>query len=379
MKVLFLINDLNFGGAERVTVELTRLLAARGFDIGLLAMVDRGALRDRVDPAVRWRAILPGDHPFAGRARYQMASVALPVARAARGGCDVVVATCPFTTTVARLTQALHRRPVVGWVHFDYAGLAPYLSGWLAHATRHVYPRLQRVVFVSHGTRASMLQHLPVPAERTEVAYNPLNPAALSGPSTTLAHVRAFRRRHAGLPCLVSVGRLAPVKRLDRLLRVHARLQAQGHACTLVVVGDGECRAPLQALAHELGTADRVLFTGADPYPLQVLQQADAFCMTSHTEALPTALLEAMYAGTVVAAMDCPTGPREILDHGRCGLLTPAGDEHAMAAAIGMVLRDGAAQARYRQAASERVRDFLADAVLPRWEELLERVAESCS
>jgi glycosyltransferase involved in cell wall biosynthesis len=66
---------------------------------------------------------------------------------------------------------------------------------------------------------------------------------------------------------------------------------------------------------------------------------------SSKMEGLPNVLLEALAVGQVVVSTDCPTGPREILDEGRAGLLVPVGDAPALADAIGRGLRDASLRA----------------------------------
>jgi glycosyltransferase involved in cell wall biosynthesis len=83
------------------------------------------------------------------------------------------------------------------------------------------------------------------------------------------------------------------------------------------------------------------------------------------------ALLEAMSAGMAIAAFDCPTGPRELLENGRSGLLVPEGDEAALSAALERLVADPALRARLGSHARERARAYAIDRVGERWVELL--------
>lgn len=139
---------------------------------------------------------------------------------------------------------------------------------------------------------------------------------------------------------LISVGRLAKEKNLGRLLRAFA-LVVQGHPdVRLVLLGDGPYRKDLNELTHSLGIARSVDFVGKVPFeeiPCY-LKAADLFCFSSVTETQGLVTVEAMAAGLPVVAVDA-SGTRDVIEHGKDGLLTPD-DEQALAQAISRLLED---------------------------------------
>jgi glycosyltransferase involved in cell wall biosynthesis len=106
-----------------------------------------------------------------------------------------------------------------------------------------------------------------------------------------------------------------------------------------MLVGNGPLEDELKALSHELNLSDRVIFAGfaADPWPYYA--SADLFILSSDREGYPNVLVEAMLSGTTVVSTDCGSGPRQIIDDGRCGQLVPVGDEAALADAMEEALR----------------------------------------
>jgi glycosyltransferase involved in cell wall biosynthesis len=175
----------------------------------------------------------------------------------------------------------------------------------------------------------------------------PLDRATLPPPAPPLAPGRL----HA-----VAAGRLTRVKGLDFAIEALGRLPA-GHPWQLDLVGEGELRDGLAALAARLGVADRVTFHGFRRDVEAMMAGADALVMPSRHEGLPYTLLEAMSLGLPVIASNVG-GLAEVLRHDETGLLVPVGDARALAAglarladAAGLRAKLGAAAAREQRRA----------------------------
>src|SRR5262249_37287309 len=134
-------------------------------------------------------------------------------------------------------------------------------------------------------------------------------------------------------------------------LRVFAALK-QTVPLRLVIAGDGIERAPLEGLAGELGIADRVIFTGQIA-PEMVLGTFDIFALSSDTEQMPNALLEAMAAGHAIAAVDVGDVKR-VVCHDNREFIVPRDDGPAFARAITWLLGNAAMRAELGRKNSER-------------------------
>jgi len=156
-------------------------------------------------------------------------------------------------------------------------------------------------------------------------------------------------------PWTVAVGRLHRQKGFDVLIRAFA---TSGAAGTLVLVGDGTERDSLRRTAVGAGVSERVVFTGFLRNPHAVLARADVFVLPSRYEGFPNALVEAMALERPCIATRCPTGPEEIVDDGRTGLLVPVDDEGALGRSVVRLLHDAALRERLGEAARARVEDY---------------------
>ncbi len=105
-----------------------------------------------------------------------------------------------------------------------------------------------------------------------------------------------------------------------------------------MIFGEGSERGPLESLRRELGLASDVDLPGFAASPYAAMSRAALYVLSSRFEGLPNALIEALACGCPAVATDCPSGPDEILEHGRFGLLTPVGDAEALAGAISSAL-----------------------------------------
>jgi glycosyltransferase involved in cell wall biosynthesis len=134
----------------------------------------------------------------------------------------------------------------------------------------------------------------------------------------------------------MGVGRLAPQKDFPTLIRAFAAVRARRPA-RLVILGEGEDRPALEALAAELQIKDDVRLPGFDHNPFRFMSRAAVFALSSIYEGLPGALIQAMACGCRVISTDCPGGSREILPDGP---IVPMRDAPALARGILALLDD---------------------------------------
>ena len=159
---------------------------------------------------------------------------------------------------------------------------------------------------------------------------------------------------------VVASGRFVPRKGFDVLIRAIARIPG----AWLWLLGDGEERPALEALAENLNVADRVRFSGWVAEPMHMIAAADAFVMPSRHEPLGNTLLEAWAAG-VPSVSTRSEGPSWYMRDGIEGILTPIDDDEAMAAALTRLRDDPAKAQAYAASARERLADqFGKDAVV---------------
>jgi glycosyltransferase involved in cell wall biosynthesis len=149
-------------------------------------------------------------------------------------------------------------------------------------------------------------------------------------------------------------------KDLSTLIRAYQLLRNEyHHEEKLYLLGKGRDEQLLRQLAERLGIADSVVFLGFSSNPYPWIAHAKAIAHSAKFEGLPTVMIESLIMGKLIVATDCPTGPREILDNGQAGLLTPVGNAEALAEALHRILTDESLQAAILAHAKEYKQQFL--------------------
>jgi glycosyltransferase involved in cell wall biosynthesis len=217
---------------------------------------------------------------------------------------------------------------------------------------------------VSGGAADDLARTSGLSRDRVQVVYNPvITPAMLALAREAPDHPWYA---HGQPPVILGVGRLTRQKDFATLVRAFA-LARQQRPARLIILGEGEDRAALEALIRELGVADDVALPGFRDNAMAYMAGSALFVLSSAWEGLPTVLIEALAAGARVVSTDCPSGPREILQGGRLGALVPVGDAAALAAAMGEALARPAAPPP-----ADALAPFTRDAAVDRYLHLIE-------
>jgi len=132
---------------------------------------------------------------------------------------------------------------------------------------------------------------------------------------------------------------LTKAKDFSTLIRSFALMRKERPA-RLMILGDGEERHELEELSRKLGIASDVDMPGFVDNPYKYMAHAAVFVLSSAWEGFGNVLVEAMACGCPVISTDCPSGPAEILENGKYGILTPVGDAAALAEAMVAILND---------------------------------------
>lgn len=324
-RLLLVLPSLDRGGGERVMLQLARSFLAAGREVHLAVLLGGGPLRGEVPDSAVLHELVPDEHAKGFALAWHAFPKLVSLMRSTRPG--AVLSTMTGTNLLTVLA-CMSTRCRAGIVLREAASLINTKSAVKRLAMRRLYRRADALVAVSAGV-ARDLRGLGLDSDQIQVIHNPVDAERLRH----LASTDSLSLENDRLPYVVSLGRLVEQKDQQTLLRAYA-MSALRKSHRLVIMGDGDRRADLEMLAHDLGIADRVLLTGALDNPYRVLAEASLHVLSSRWEGYPNVLLEALALGVPVVSTDCPYGPSEILGDGRYGRLASMSDPAALASAM---------------------------------------------
>ena len=326
--VTLITHDLKGGGTQRVMVLLASGMAERGVDVELISIKGCDESVSGLSPAVKLRPL------NASRCMKGM----MPLIKHLRAVRSDVILSAPahvnLMSVVARRV-ARCRIPLLVAEHSCPSYASRHGARWhvrIAHTlARYLYRYAGAVVAVSNGVAEELASRCGLDRQRLHCIYNPVLPGdfdELANRAVDHPWVTSMDK-----PIVLAVGRLEKVKNFTMLFQAFALLREQCDA-RLVVLGEGRERYHLTETAEALGFSSDLYMPGylSNPYPW--MRSASVLALTSESESFGNVLIEAMACRTPVVTVDCPTGPREILEAGRYGRLVPVDDVAAFAGAL---------------------------------------------
>ncbi len=311
MRILHVIDTLDFGGAEKIVVSLANALAVQ-HEVTVCALGGTGVLAKELDARVRTASL--------GRTSGNFFSSLLSLVRLIEDGrFDVVHGHnwSVFLETAAAASIAKVRR-VVHTIHGPYPSPPSTVPGRMKRTFRRWLERLLSarvawVVCVSEAIAGYVPQTVGIDPGKLRTIHNGIDDAPPRDPEPSASLT------------FVTVGRLDAIKNQGLMLRALASLGTPCDTARLLLVGDGPERQRLEQLATELGIHPRVEFLGFRRDIDDLLRKADVFLLSSHYEGISMALLEAMRAGLACVATKVGGVSETVID-GKTGLLTRQDD-----------------------------------------------------
>ncbi len=366
-----------YGGSGAVASELGLQLADRGHEIHFISYAQPFRLggthfRERVF----FHEVEMEDYPLFEHPPYTLALAVAIHDTACREGLDLVHVhyAIPHATSAwiaremlagdmdVRVVTTLHGTDIT------LVGLHPSFNSITAFSVM----RSQGITAVSEFLRDETVRDFGVPAERIEVIPNFID-TEVWHPGKEPCH--RSKLAPEGEKIIMHVSNFRPLKRLDHVVEVFARIQRHVPA-RLVLVGDGPERLHAAQCAEELGVRDRVLFLGKHTSVDELVSCADLFLLPSETESFGLAALEAMACGAPVIASRVGGLP-SVVEDGVSGYLFPVGAVDDMAEAGVAILTDEA----HHKVLSEggrriAVERFSASNVVPMYERYYRRLLD---
>ena len=375
-RILFLLSRFLDGGIDAVLVDYLRYLAQRkDYSITLAISIHMGNLevfRQQIPEQVK--VVYLVDQPMLTRWRQQKITKRLPFYIKLYD--EALLSPIRRYITGRKLRQLAAQHDVVidfdcchyaylkhvttwkvAWFHFSFKQLMEQNRRRTQRIGKHLR-YYNRIVTISQAMLDEGKELFPWLDDRWRLIYNAKDEQLLrqrgsepvDDPRINDSYILAIERLEESQ------------KDLSTLIRAYQLLRNEyHHEEKLYLLGKGRDEQLLRQLAESLGVADSVVFLGFSSNPYPWIARAKAIAHSAKFEGLPTVMIESLIMGKLIVATDCPTGPREILDQGLAGLLTPVGDAAKMAESLHRLLTDNMLQSSVLARANEYKQQFLFD------------------
>jgi glycosyltransferase involved in cell wall biosynthesis len=327
LRVMFMQTDMRVGGAEMVTANIIRKLDRSRFLPELCCLKELGEIGETLTGEIPVHSDLLCN-------KYDLRVLPRLVSLLRRRKVDAVV-------TVGAGDKMFWGRIAARRLGLPVVISALHTTGWpdgVGRLNRMLTPITDAFIAVAPSHGEYLVEHEGFPANRVVVIPNGVDTAQYAP-----LHDAGIVRRELGIdataPVVGIVAALRPEKNHELFLEMARRVLRQLPNARFLIVGDGLCRRDLERRAVDMGLASSLLFLGLRNDVPRLLAAMDVFALTSHNEANPMSILEAMSVGLPVVATDVGSIHEAVIEN-ETGFLVPAGDSAKFAERVLSLLND---------------------------------------
>lgn len=355
-KVMFYIASLAKGGAQRVILNLTESLVSKGHQV---TIVTTGMVENEYELPTGAKRILSDiqDSEITSNRILNLKNRFMKLRNIwKKENPDVIISFIGKNNFMAILTAWGLKIPVVTSVRGE--------------PTEEYYNKITRFLAKTlMGKSAGIVLQTPDAREffpkwmhkKIIILDNPLNPDFIE------EYYEGERE-----DVIVTVGRIDANKNQKLLIDAFMKIAEEFPKTKLIIYGDGEDREKLMEYARKSNYHDRIFLPGAVNDVKDRIKKAKVFVLSSNTEGMPNALMEALALGIPCVSTDCPCGgPRMLIKDKKSGMLVPVGDSEKMTEAIKMILLDKELWRKYSLNAYRIVEELNPEVINKKWEDYL--------
>ncbi|WP_159566832.1 glycosyltransferase [Budvicia diplopodorum] len=320
MNILFIIDGLPGGGAEKVVLTLAEGMVTLGHQVSLFSL--RNVCDYSIPEGIEYKIIPDNTRVFWRKIteikrRAKQLNNEIIKSQQANGKFALIFSNLHKTDRIVNQCRDLDQSKMWFCIHgifsASYLGNKQGIGRWIKQQKIAKVYNQKNIIGVSQAAIDDLVNHFNITPKQSVEISNPFDIESILALANEPCPL-------AGTDYLIHVGRLHPNKRHDRLLKAYAKTQLP-YPLILIGKGDDSYTEKLKALAAELGITDRVKFMGfcSNPYPY--VKNAKALILSSDSEGFGNVLVESLICGTPVVSTNCPGGPSSILTGNlACGL-----------------------------------------------------------
>ena len=366
INILYIIEELELGGAERVVIDQARLLDKSRFEVKVCCLRRKGDFAPLLE-------------------KENLAVIELHKKK----GVDLTILLKIIHVIQKHHIDIVHTHL---WVANFWGRAAAILTGVPVVVTEHnvdvwkkwhhkridrlLAPLTQRICTVSEGVKRFYINEVGLPAQKLTVVYNGIEPEPSTSTTSAIETLKGEFGIKNGAPVLVNIGRLVEAKANHIFIEALEILHQRSDDFFALIIGEGRLKERLMLRGKKLIDADKLIFTGLRKDVPQILDMAAVSVLSSTREGLSMVILESMAKGVPFVATDVG-GNRELILDQQTGFLVEENNALALADAIERILKNPTLAERMGKAAQRRVREyFTVTAMIEKMEGIYKDVLE---
>ncbi len=173
---------------------------------------------------------------------------------------------------------------------------------------------------------------------------------------------------------ICAVGRLTEQKRFDILIDAFKQIESKIPDYNLIIFGEGELREKLEKQIKDYNLQDRIFLPGKNPDAVKVVNRASVFVLSSDLEGMPNALMEAMALGVPCVSTRCDMGPEELIENNKNGILVETGSSNEIAKAILKIIENSDLACELSENARKLIKTHSIETISEMWLEFLKNI-----
>lgn len=360
IRILFLINTLRGGGAEKVLVDLINNMPHDVYDITIHTIDNTGVYLDHLSKDVKYKTI----NRKKGFIRWffnHILTFNLPAKRIYKkyinDNYDIEIAFLEGLPTKIIAASTNKTAKKIAWVHTD---LMRYFESAVVYKNyeenRKSYQCFDKIACVSEDVKQKFIERFGDIGDKVQTVYNIVLDDEIRDKG--MEDLGDFKHDY---PIIVGCGRLCEQKGFDRLLRIHKRMLDENIKHYLWIVGDGDLRPQLEEYIKANNLLNTVTLLGFQLNPYKYIKNADLFICSSIAEGYSTVVTESAVLGTPIISTDV-AGSKEPYEYPRCFKVVE-NNEESLFVAIKQVLVDKVQLSKAREY-TKKAADYLKKEIL---------------
>ena len=370
LSILFFLNSLSLGGAERATVNLANYWAGKNWEVTIVTLDSKSLDFYEIHPSIKRIALdISGNSSNCINAIFKNIYRIFVLRRLLKQiKPDIALAMMSTANILLALASIYLKKIITVGSERTFPPKVPLGRIWESLRTTF-YNCLSVVVALNQESALWLAQNTK--SRKINIIPNSISfPLPSTEPHIDISIIPKGKKK------LISVGRLSEEKQFDILISVFQKLIFDFPDWVLVILGEGNIRYQLEKQIKSLKIENHVFLPGNTGNIGEWYASADIYVLTSRYEGFPNSLVEAMAYGLPVISFDCDTGPRNIIRNGIDGLLVQAENVDELVKALQRLMKNENLRKRFSKRATEVRERYSQEKILCMWEELFDDLIE---